>query len=106
MMMMMLESKRRQKLWARALGYIMMVLPLGGNNCFGFGFGFCFGFSFGFGFVFGSRFAFRLDLLCSSQRFWSSARGSRESLATGAKMQLCSGLPANIYRFVGGYSHR
>lgn len=48
MVMLELELKWRQKLWARApFGYItMMALPLGTNNCFGFGFVFGFGFGF------------------------------------------------------------
>lgn len=107
--------QRRQKLWARApFGYItMMALPLGTNNCFGFGF--VFGFGFGFGFrlrlrrLFSVPVCFRVWVFLCVKRVLteSSARGSCESLATGAKMQLCSGLPANIYRFIAvGYGHQ
>lgn len=105
--------QRRQKLWARApFGYItMMALPLGTNNCFGFGFVFGFRFWFRFSsssFVFSSRLLSSLVFFCVKRVLTeSSARGSCESLATGAKMQLCSGLPANIYRFIAvGYGHQ
>lgn len=107
-----LKWQRRQKLWARApFGYItMMALPLGTNNCFGFGFVFGFQFWFRFSsssFVFSSRLLSSLGFLCEESFTESSARGSCESLATGAKMQLCSGLPANIYRFIAvGYGHQ